>query len=672
MGSPKLKNPDSPLPESNGKSSDKELREALAFAEEIIATLREPFVVLDGNLKVKTANVSFYETFHVPKIDIEGHSFFELSDGQWDIPSLRTMLESVTREIAVHDFEVDHNFPTIGRRTMLLNARRFPPEGKDPALILLAIEDVTDHKLAELELKGSELRYRRLFQTAKDGILILDAKTGIIIDANPFICGLLGYEHDDFLGKELWQIGVFREKRENQIAYRELRERGYIRYDHLPLKTKAGHEVNVEFVSNVYRVNEQRVVQCNIRDVSDRVRLEHEAKEQAKSLADLHRRKDEFLAMLSHELRNPLSPILNAMHLLRLQGNENLIQQEARRVIERQVGQLTRIIDDLLEVSRITTGRVRVEPHRLEAKSVVERAVESARPLIDHRGHHLSVSFPSRPIWLQADPTRLEQVVVNLLNNAAKYTDEGGRIWVEVIEVGDEMLLKVRDTGVGIAPEMLPDVFDLFSQADRSLDRSQGGLGIGLSLVRHLVEMHRGTVEVQSAGLGQGSEFTVRLPMLLSPAAPTPKLSLLTSEPPQGCWRILVVDDNEDSAEILAKLLSRSGHDVRTAYTGPMGLEAASFIPEVVLLDIGLPGINGYEVAQRLRLLPQLDGVKLIAMTGYGQEADRQLARDAGFDSHLTKPVDFLKVQELITKLMSTEDNPADSIQSPAIEADPE
>jgi len=639
---------------SDRRQLERQHQEALAYAEQIIATLREPFLVLDIGLRVKTANEAFYRAFRVARGETEGRPLYELGDGQWDIPRLRSLLEAVPREVAVHDYQVEHDFPTIGRKTMLLNARRFPPEGEDPNLILLAIEDVTVRRGAEAGLRISELRYRRLFQTAKDGILILDAENGEITDVNPFMSGLLGFEFHEFLGKQLWQIGLFREERENRDAYRELREKGYIRYDHLPLKTKTGREVEVEFVSNVYEVDRRAIIQCNIRDITERRRLERQTQEQAAALADLNRRKDEFLAMLSHELRNPLSPILNAVHLLRLQGGENLIQQEARSVIERQVGQLTRLVADLLEVSRISTGRVRLEPYRVDMRNVVERAAESARPLIVRLHHDLSVSLPAGPIWVHADSTRLEQVVVNLLNNAAKYTEPGGRISLDARQDGDEMVLRLRDTGVGIAPELLPHIFDLFTQADRSLDRAQGGLGIGLSLVKHLVEMHRGTVEARSGGLGRGSEFTVRLPILLSPAskpeeAPEPP----TASPAKEGMRVLVVDDNTDSADILAKLLEMSDHDVRTAYTGPAALEAAAaYAPDVVLLDIGLPGINGYEVARRLRLLPGLKAITIIAMTGYGQDADRQLAREAGFDSHLTKPVDFREVSELMATLV--------------------
>jgi PAS domain S-box-containing protein len=640
---------------SDRRRHEQALQEALEYAEEIIATLREPFLVLDRNLTVKTANAAFYRAFRVPKDETEGRQIYDLGNGQWDIPRLRGLLgDVIPDDISIQDFEVEHDFLEIGPRSMLLNARRFPPEGENPRLLLLAIEDITERRRAEVVVRESEVKYRRLFQTAKDGILILDAGTGRIMDANPFMSGLLGYEHEEFLGKELWEIGLFRDVEASRAAYEELREKGYIRYEDMPLKTKDGRGVEVEFVSNIYPVDGHLVAQCNIRDITERSRLERQAREQTAALADFHRRKDEFLAMLSHELRNPLSPILNAVHLLRIGGEDGVLQRDARSVIERQVGQLSRLVDDLLEVSRITTGRIRLNLERLDVRHVVERAIESARPVIDRRRHHLDVSLPPQPVWLRADPTRLEQVVVNLLNNAAKYTDEGGRISIAVVEDGEDMVMSVEDTGVGIAADLLPHVFDLFTQSDRTLDRSSGGLGIGLSLVRHLVEEHRGTVDARSAGLGQGSAFTIRLPILLSP----PSQPSESRPPPAGLKaggrRVLVVDDNEDSAEIMAKLLTKFGYEVRTAYTGTTALEsAANHLPEVILLDIGLPEINGYEVARRLRQIPQLDGVKIVAMTGYGRDADRQLAREAGFDLHLTKPVDFMKISDVLRSLLA-------------------
>ena len=504
-------------------------------------------------------------------------------------------------------------------------------------------------------MKHSEVRYRRLFQAAKDGILILDADTGKVIDANPFMTSLLGYSHDEFLGKELWEIGLFRDIKESQAAYRELQEKGYLRYENLPLESRSGHKVEVEFVSNVYAEDHHQVVQCNIRDITERSRLQRLTEEQAAALADLDRRKDEFLAMLSHELRNPLAPILNAALLLRLHSNRNRLQgienpvlQQSATIIERQVGQLTRIVDELLEVSRITTGRIQLHQERIAVGVVVEHAVATVRSLIDQRKHELTVSLPTQAIWVHADAARLEQVVVNLLTNAAKYTDQGGHIWLTVQQEGEEAVLRVRDTGVGIAPEILPRIFDLFTQAERSLDRSQGGLGIGLALVQRLVEMHGGTVAASSV-LGQGSEFVVRLPVVSPPQPQTSSPPTETARPTGPSLRVLVVDDNVDTVTTLALLVKESGHEVRTAYDGSTVLEAAlDYRPDVVLLDIGLPGLNGFEVAKRLRQQPALQNVVLVAMTGYGQESDRQRSKEAGFDHHLVKPGDFGKVLQIL------------------------
>jgi PAS domain S-box-containing protein len=501
-------------------------------------------------------------------------------------------------------------------------------------------------------VRSSEVRYRRLFEAAQDAIFILDGDSGKITDANPYITKLLGYSHAEFLGKELWEIGLFRDIEASRLAYRELKRTGYIRYEHLPLHTKDGRKVEVEFVSNVYDVSGETVIQCNIRDITERSRLERQTQEQAVALADINRRKDEFLAMLSHELRNPLSSILNAVYLLRLQRDEDLIQQQARNIIERQVGHLARLVDDLLEISRITVGSIQLRQERLDLRGIVDRAVETVRPVIDRRKHELLVTLPPEPVWLIADPTRLEQVIGNLLNNAVKYTDEGGRIWL-TLEQESEAVLRVRDAGIGIAPELLPHIFDLFTQADRASDRSQGGLGIGLTLVEKLVGMHGGTVTAFSAGLGLGSEFTIRLPLAVpqfkpSLAAPIAEASEVISRPS----RVLVVDDNLDAAESMATWLQLAGHDVQTAYGGPAALEAAvAFRPTIVLLDIGLPGMDGHEVARLLRQTPGLDNAWLIALTGYGRKADIQLSEDAGFDHHLVKPADPQKLRALLASL---------------------
>lgn len=657
------------------RQQDRSLRDALNYAESIIATVRESLVVLDDTLSVKSANRCFYQTFNTTVGDTEHRFIYELGSGQWDIPELRTLLEDVLpNNHQFDDFEVVLDIPNLGRKIMRLNARRIFREGNGSETILLAIEDITGRRHAEQQLKESEVRYRRLFETAQDAILILDATSGKILDANPYIKNMLGYSQEELVGKELWEIGLFNDIDQNKTAFRELQQERYIRYEHLPLETKSGKAIEIEFVSNVYTVDNHDVIQCNIRDITERARLERQTQAQAEELADLHRRKDEFLAMLSHELRNPLSAIVNAVHLIRLQEDENAVQKMARGVLERQVGQLSHLINDLMEVSRVITGRIRLQLERLDFRGVVEHVVTAMRPAIEKRRQNLTISLPREPVWLNADASRLEQVVVNLLGNAAKYTDEGGHIWltvdVEDIPLNDGdiaasllpptaascAVLRVRDTGIGIPFELLPRIFDLFTQAERTLDRAQGGLGIGLSLVQKLVELHGGTVAAESDGPGLGSEFITRLPLadLMLAAAKTALGQRPATADPHSL-SVLVVDDNIDSADTTAMLLRATGHNVHTAYCGLDTIDAATKNqPDVVLLDIGMQDINGYEVARRLRRTPATSNMWLIATTGYGQASDRQMAMDAGFDHHLVKPIELEKLQELLTMLAKT------------------
>ena len=511
-----------------------------------------------------------------------------------------------------------------------------------------ALQDIDDRQRAQERLRISEIRYRRLFEAARDGILILDTSHGRITDANPFMVELLGYAHDEFVGKELWQIGLLHDESESKTMVRELKEKGYVRYENLPLETITGRKVEVEVVANVYQEDHQTVIQCNIRDITARSLLEQKTKEQAKALADLSRRKDEFLAMLSHELRNPLAPIRNAVQLLRLQRDGTEIQKEAHGMIERQVAQLARLVDDLLEVSRVTTGRVHLLESRIDLRGVVESAIEMSRPQCGQKSQSIAKALPKEPIWIHGDPMRLEQVVVNLLNNACKYTDRKGHIWVGLEQKGDQAVLRVRDNGVGIAPEVLPRIFDLFTQADKSLDRSQGGLGIGLALVQSLVTMHRGTVAALST-VGQGTEFIVKLPVDSSVALPAMAPTEVVDLPTRSL-RVLVVDDNHDAANSIAMLLRLRGHNAQVAHDGASAIQAAlEFVPQVMLLDLGLPVIDGYEVAKQIRQEASLENVVLVALTGYGQESDRQRTREARFNHHLVKPADFANVQSILS-----------------------
>jgi signal transduction histidine kinase/ActR/RegA family two-component response regulator len=370
-------------------------------------------------------------------------------------------------------------------------------------------------------------------------------------------------------------------------------------------------------------------------------------------IQEADRHKNEFLSMLAHELRNPLAPIRNATQILRLQGGDDPHLNWARDVIDRQVNQLVRLVDDLLDVSRITRGKIRLQLEPVEVAGAVTQAVEISRPLIDARKHQLSVNLPRERLWVQADAVRLAQILANLLNNAAKYTDEAGRIWLAVRREADDVLLSVRDTGIGIPAGMLSRIFDLFTQVDRSLDRAQGGLGIGLTLVHRLIELHGGSVRASSAGPGQGSEFVVRLPLLRDgPVVAAPTNGQCKEARDAAPARILVVDDNMDAADSLATLLRMAEHEVQTAYDGPSALEAArAFTPDFMLIDIGLPGMTGYEVAQRVRAGLDLTDVHLVAITGYGQDDDRRRSREAGFHHHLTKPVDPEELLRLLTSI---------------------
>jgi CheY-like chemotaxis protein len=383
----------------------------------------------------------------------------------------------------------------------------------------------------------------------------------------------------------------------------------------------------------------------------DNARLYYEMQE-----AD--RRKSEFLSMLAHELRNPLAPIRNGVHILQAPGTTDGQVREVRAMLDRQVQHLVRLVDDLLDISRITGGKIRLQTGPVDLAAVVARAVETSRPLIDARRHRLSVSSWPESLRVNGDAVRLAQVVGNLLNNAAKYTEEGGQIWLSAGREGDDAVVRVRDTGVGIPAELLSSIFDLFTQADRSLDRSQGGLGIGLTLVRRLVEMHEGMVEARSAGPGTGSEFVVRLPLLKDEGGTTNDESGEVSSRvhpssliPHPSRRVLVVDDNGDAAESLALLLGVAGHQARVCHDGPSCLQvAAEFRPDAVLLDIGLPDMDGYEVARRLRAHPATERALLVALTGYGQIEDLRRAREAGFNHHFVKPADLDALTALLAE----------------------
>ena len=386
-------------------------------------------------------------------------------------------------------------------------------------------------------------------------------------------------------------------------------------------------------------------------DVTERKRLEDNLRRLANDLSENDRRKDEFLATLAHELRNPLAPMSNMLEVLKRSDGNAEILKRAHETIERQLGQMVRLVDDLLDLNRITHDRLELRRSEVELSSLIQQAVEVARPLIDAAGHQLTVNVPDTPIYLNADRARLAQVFGNLLNNSSKYTKPGGRISLTAARCGDEVVVTVKDNGAGIPADKLDSIFDMFMQVDRTAERSQGGLGIGLTLVKRLVEMHRGTIEPRSAGEGGGSEFVVRLPVLSAPSEAARSRADVARESPVG-RRILIVDDNRDSADSLAMLLEITNNKTYMAHDGVEALEAIEkHRPEVVLLDIGLPKLDGHEVCRRVREQPWGKDILIIALTGWGQDADRRKSHEAGFNGHLVKPIDYDKLLALLSEL---------------------
>jgi signal transduction histidine kinase/CheY-like chemotaxis protein len=373
-------------------------------------------------------------------------------------------------------------------------------------------------------------------------------------------------------------------------------------------------------------------------------------------VSDADRRKDVFLATLAHELRNPLTPIRNAMHVIRLAGDNRAAVAQTRGMIERQLSQLVRLVDDLLDVSRISRSKIELRKERIELQAIVRQAIETSSALIDHYGHRLELSMPTAPLYVIADPARIAQVFSNLLNNAAKYTPPGGRIRVTVSADEEGVAVSVRDNGIGVPPEMLSSVFEMFTQVDTSLDKSRGGLGVGLAIVKRLVEMHGGRVDAKSDGPDTGSEFTVTLPAAgpeeVSPPSPSPELPALRRGAAHDKRRILVVDDNVDLATSLAMMLQMLGHEVRTVHDGPSAIAAVpGFEPDLIFLDIGMPRMNGYETCRQIRSLPNGQDAVIVALSGWGQDHDKQRSRDAGMDLHLVKPFDPALLESMLANL---------------------
>jgi PAS domain S-box-containing protein len=545
--------------------------------------------------------------------------------------------------------------------------------------VVLVFQDITERKQAELAMRESERREKEraaeleaIMRAAPTAITIAHDPQAHRITGNAACYALLG------LPEGSNSSSTPPEGEPHHQRFREYRDGVPVPGDQLPVQVAArGTEVHGAELTLVFNDGTQRDIYCNavpllnsdgtprgaIAAFMDVTRL----KEAEAALREEARRKDEFLATLAHELRNPLAPIRNSVEMLRLADSNGELLAKARTLMERQVGQMVRLVDDLLDLSRISRGKVELRRQRVALADIVQNAVETSRPLIQEKAHELTINVPPEPIYLDADPTRLSQIISNLLHNAAKYTEKAGHIWLSAEQQGTEAVLSVRDTGIGIAAEHLPHLFKMFTQLTPALERSLGGLGVGLALVRGLVELHGGTVEAHSGGVGRGSEFIVRLPIA---EAPTPGPQEAGQAPVQAgaesasgrTCRVLIVDDNRDAADSLAVMLRLTGHETQTAYDGVEGVQAAAtFLPDVVLLDIGMPRMNGYQAAQHIRQQPWGQKMVLIALTGWGQAEDKQRAAEAGFHHHLTKPVEPTELEQLLDELT----------QAPKIEPSP-
>jgi PAS domain S-box-containing protein len=522
---------------------------------------------------------------------------------------------------------------------------------------VLVFRDVTERRRLEKEnaARVAASRFLASIVESSSDAIVSKSLDGIIRSWNAAAHLLFGYTAEQAVGKHISLIiPPDRADEENHIISRIRAGEPVDHFETVRLRSD-GQPIHVSLTISPIRDEAGRIVGASkiARDITDRKQAEERIYGLLTALKDTDRRKDEFLATLAHELRGPLAPLRNMLEIMkRADANGDLIQQ-ARSTMERQLGQLARLVDDLIDVSRISRNKIELRKERAELASIIHQSVEACRPQAEFEDHQLTVTLPPQPIYLHADPVRLAQVFSNILNNACKYTEPGGKIWLTAERQGSEVAVKVKDTGLGIPPDKLNSVFEMFTQIDRTLERSQGGLGIGLTLVKRLVEMHDGTVTAHSEGPGKGSEFVVRLPILIEqPKHDTARPAVVTTTTPR---RILVVDDNTDSASSLAMLLKMTGNETQTAHDGLKALEAAErFRPELVLLDIGLPKLNGFDVCRRIREQSWGKNMVMVALTGWGQDEDRRKSKEAGFDQHMVKPVDLDALQAMLAALGGT------------------
>ncbi|HEX7785282.1 MAG TPA: PAS domain S-box protein [Methylomirabilota bacterium] len=594
--------------------------------------------VEDG--RIRDVNDAFLATSGYTREEILGRTPVEL--GLWVDPAQRdTGIRRLKAGRRVRNMECRFRMKDGEERLMVLSADVVMFDGE--ACILSALTDITDWMRAEAALRESERRFMVAFHSNPLPMSITSLRDHRHLEVNEAALRHSGYTRDQMLGRSKGDLGFWVAPEQRDRMLHELHARGRVRDFEVTFRTRGGDLRRLLVNSEVITFGGEPAVLSVSLDITERIELENEGRarrEEAEALAGslqaANQAKDEFLAMLGHELRNPLGTLSNAVAVLkRLEGDETT--RHVVEIIGRQTAQLTHLVKDLLDIARVTSGKIDLQRRPVELRALVGRCLDA----LAHAGRtdRHGVSVHGEAVHVAADPARLEQVVNNLLDNALKYTPPGGRIMVSVERADDTAVLRVRDTGQGIRTELLGRVFDLFVQEPQSYERSRGGLGLGLALVKRLVELHGGAVAAWSAGPGQGSEFTVRLPAMA--AVDAGPRAVDAAHPTGASRRVLVVEDSADARDSLRLLLEMAGHRVETSEDGPGGLaKAGVFRPQVALIDLGLPGMDGFTVARELRRRPETAAIRLVAVTGYGQAEDRREALAAGFDLHVTKPVD--------------------------------
>jgi len=607
--------------------------------------------------RIREVNETFLETTGYAREEILGRTVTEL--GLWlDLEQRERGMKSLQAGTPIRGVETRFRMKNGEERVTVLAADVVMVDGQ--ACILAALTDITDRKRAEEALRESERRFLVAFHANPLPMSITSLHDQRHLEVNEAAVRHSGFTREEMLGRTKAELGFWVSEEQRERILNLLREHGRVRDFEVTFRSRTGELRQFLANSEVIMFSGEPAVLSVSLDITERSRIEAEGqarREEAEALAEslraAERAKDAFLAMLGHELRNPLGTITNAVAVLdKMAGSEtasNLVT-----VIGRQAGHLTRLVDDLLDVARLTSGKIELRSEAVDLHALAAQCLESLAQPGRSRGQ--SVELRGEAVCVNGDPTRLAQVLDNLVDNALKYTPAGGSVVIATERSGDLAVLRVCDSGMGMVPELVPRVFDLFSQAPQNLARSHGGLGLGLALVKRLVELHGGSVSASSAGAGKGSEFTITLPVAAEAATHRPAAADLTAGARAGAKaagrRVLVVEDHADARVGVQLLLEQMGHVVETAVDGADGLaKLAEFHPDIALVDVGLPGMDGYELARTARSRPETRDIRLVAITGYGQAKDRQDALDAGFDLHLAKPVDPIKLRELLTRL---------------------